>query len=97
MHANSIAAYRELRERLSRRKLDVAYAILAWPDAATDRVIMQRLGFRDMNAVRPRITELVQDPDVPIAEVGVTRDPQTGRTVRLVGYVPLAARQPTLF
>ena len=95
MHENSLAAYRELRQHLSRRKLNVAYAILRDGVPVTDRGVAKVLGFGDMNAVRPRITELVQDPDIPIGEVGITRDATTGRTVRLVGYVSLAAGELT--
>ena len=97
MHPNSLAAYREIRDRLSERKRFVAYAILAAYGTLTDREIAHKLGCRDMNEVRPRITELVQDPDVPIGEVGSVRDSTTGRTVRLVGFVPQAVTQETLF
>ena len=48
----------------------------------TDREIMLGLGFEDMNSVRPRISELVDDG--VLEEFGDKLDPVTGMTVRLV-------------
>jgi len=48
----------------------------------TDREVAEALLFDDMNAVRPRITELVQAGS--LVEVGSKQDTETGRTVRLV-------------
>ena len=50
--------------------------------AFTDRGIMRVLGFTEMNQVRPRITELLRVG--AILEVGKTKCPVTGRTVRTV-------------
>lgn len=75
--------------RLGRR----AAAILAWVRARanpeTDRAIAAGLGFADMNAVRPRITEMVEAG--LLAEVGEIRCPVTGKPVRTVALG--AARQ----
>jgi hypothetical protein len=49
---------------------------------ATDRQLCYGLGFRDMNAVRPRVTELLDS--FRLREVGETKDELTGRTVRLI-------------
>ena len=49
----------------------------------TDRQIMKGLGFVDMNAVRPRITELVQRGI--LLEYGSVVDNTTGKTCRTVG------------
>ncbi|MGI5848813.1 MAG: hypothetical protein ACOX8Q_01875 [Christensenellales bacterium] len=51
----------------------------AWEGDMTAREIAGKLGFADMNAVRPRITELVQDGY--LTEAGVVYDPITGRRV----------------
>ena len=81
MHQNSLAAYRVEEPRLSKR----ATAILAWITEAgprTDRQVMQGMGFTDMNAVRPRITELI-DAHL-LMEVGDITCPVTGKRVRRV-------------
>jgi len=48
----------------------------------TDRQVKGKLDLDDMNNVRPRITELIDDR--LLRDVGSTRDEKTGRTVRLV-------------
>jgi hypothetical protein len=48
----------------------------------TDREVMHALGYCDMNAVRPRITELIQAG--ALHEAGERTDPATGKTVRTV-------------
>lgn len=81
MHANSLAAYRDEKKRLCRRALLVA----AWIELngpSTDRQVMHGMGFKEPNAVRPRITELV-DAGV-LVEVRSIRCPETRKTVRVV-------------
>lgn len=85
VHANSIAAYYEGNSDAFNRRETEILRVLGKLGRATDRAIRDALGFPDMNAVRPRITELI--------ECGVlhspanTVDPVTGRTVRLVSIV----------
>lgn len=57
MHSNSIAAWRNLDTATRSRMVLDAFAKHG---GMTDRQCMEALGFGDMNAVRPRITELVQ-------------------------------------
>lgn len=81
MHRNSLAAYEAEESRLSKR----AQAVLAWITAHgphTDREVMQGMGFTDPNAVRPRITELIDAHK--LIEVGDVRCPVTGKRVRRV-------------
>lgn len=81
VHQHSIDAYHGSAPMISRR----AQMVLEWIRAngrATDRQIVEGLGFRDMNACRPRVTELVQLG--ALREVGSTVCPVTGKTVRLV-------------
>lgn len=81
VHEHSRRAYREERPHLSTR----AQLIVEWLRAhprSTDRDIMQGLGYSDMNAIRPRVTELEQLGKV--IEVGAKRCPVTGKTVRVV-------------
>jgi len=81
VHENSIAAYHASGPMISRR----AQMVLEWIRAngrATDRQVMEGLGFREPNAVRPRCTELIQRG--ALREVGSTVCPVTGKTVRLV-------------
>jgi hypothetical protein len=81
IHENSLDAYRAEQPRLSAR----AMRVLEWIEAhgaATDRQVMHGLGFKDPNAVRPRITELVDAGR--LLEVRNTKCPETGKTVRVV-------------
>lgn len=64
-----------------------AAAVLAWfkvHGPATDRECMRGLGFTDMNAVRPRISELIDARLV--VECGETRCAVTGQRVRRVRF-----------
>lgn len=81
VHPHSAIAYREESQRLSRR----AQRVIDWLELhprQTDREVMVGLGFTDMNAVRPRITEAVMAGR--LVEVGEKRCPVTGKTVRIV-------------
>jgi predicted HTH transcriptional regulator len=81
IHDNSIQAYRAEETKLSRR----ADAVLAWitrHGPHTDREVMEGMGFREPNAVRPRITELIESGR--LMEVGNVRCPVTGKSVRRV-------------
>lgn len=80
-HSNSLHARHEMGARITGRRAEV----LAWLEAhspATDRQIMLGLGYSDMNAVRPRITELLDAGRV--REVARVRDEVTGMMVRQV-------------
>lgn len=92
MHRNSLAAYHAEEPKLTTR----AQAIVEWITVhgpATDRQIVEGMGFRDMNAVRPRVTELLER--ARLMEVGDVRCPITGKTVRRVDI--RRARQGSLF
>lgn len=81
IHANSIAAFHAEEARLSKR----AEAVLAWitkHGPHTDREVMQGMGFPDMNNVRPRITELIEQGR--LMEVGDITCPVTRKRVRRV-------------
>ena len=69
----------------SKRERMVLDAVLAY-GPGTDREIMGRLGFRDPNAVRPRVTGLILSGD--LVELRSTKDSLTGKTVRVVGLPP---------
>jgi hypothetical protein len=81
MNSNSINAYYEERENLSRRCKQVLQAVENL-GKATDRTIKSYLGFEDMNAVRPRVTELIKAGQ--LEEAGQTKDTITNKKVRLV-------------
>lgn len=92
MHDNSLAAWRSEESKLSTR----AQAIYDWIFAhgpVTDREVMRGMGFTEPNAVRPRITELIDQHR--LMEVGDVRCPITGKTVRRVDI--RRARQGSLF
>ena len=60
IHQNSQAAYDEIRGQLSGRRLEVFEYLESHRYPLTDRQIMRGMSKTDMNAVRPRITELVK-------------------------------------
>lgn len=75
-HTNSFLSSREA-EKYNRRQMILdcyGSAIL------TDREVRDRCGFQDMNSVRPRITELVEEGF--LVEGPSVKDEVTGRTVR---------------
>jgi len=82
MHEHSIATHREIADLISGRRGEV-YRWIESHGAATDREVMAGLGYRDMNTVRPRLTELLGAN--LLAEVGERRCPVTGKIVRVVG------------
>lgn len=86
-HANSVAAYYEGNTSAFNRRQTEILRVLGKLHRATDRAIRDALGFPDMNAVRPRITEMI-DSGV-LYSPSDTVDPVTGRTVRLVSIAPV--------
>lgn len=81
VHENSVEAFHSQEAKLSRR----AEAVLAWVTKHgphTDREVMEGMGFREPNSVRPRITELIDAHK--LMEVCNVRCPVTGKTVRKV-------------
>lgn len=88
IHLNSLLAYFEGKESFfSRRELAVLKAVERL-GRASDREVMIALGFSDMNAVRPRITELIDEG--MIEEIADQEDPVTRKTVRVLSI----ARDP---
>lgn len=88
IHENSRAAYLSSLGMIGRRAQMVLDYVRAH-GRSTDRQVMDGLGFREPNQVRPRISELV-DLEA-LREVGSTRCPVTGKTVRLVDVPPVQA------
>lgn len=81
VHKNSIKTYHEERPRLSLRCGNILSVMMDGVER-TDRQIKDLLGLPDMNNVRPRITELL-DQDFLI-ETGVKKCEVTQKSVRLV-------------
>lgn len=91
LHENSLSAYYAGRlEVFPRRTVEILGA-LSQVGRATDRQVCEHLGFTDMNAVRPRLTELVKSGVVE--EVGRVLDPTTDRHVRLLRIIPRHASE----
>lgn len=80
MHSNSLAAHAENKTRVYSERHEQIIAHLSRFGPATDREIVEALGFTDMNSVRPRVTELVAEG--VLCEMLATTDHLTGRTVR---------------
>lgn len=84
MHANSLRALGTLDCGERERQIVDAYVAAGVPQ--TDRQIAERLGYQDMNKVRPRISDLIDD--LILREVGSTKDHVSGKRVRLVEVRP---------
>lgn len=82
MHENSLDAYEEEKPKLGKRCAAV-YGVYERLGAATDRQVMEALGFTDMNSVRPRINDMMKMG--LLIEVGSRKDSATGHRVRIVG------------
>lgn len=80
MHENSLRSYAEIRSQLKGRRLEILLFMESKAKAMTDREIMVGLGKSDMNAVRPRITELVKLS--LLRECNAVRCEKTGKRVR---------------
>ena len=73
--------------RPTTRQLEILQLFEECAAPMSARDVMETLGFRDMNSVRPRITELMKKGQ--IEAVGTVRDELTGRRVavfRKAGY-----------
>jgi hypothetical protein len=83
IHPNSVAAYWQGRlDLFGKRHQQVLRALRAARGPLTDREVMIALGFGEPNAVRPRITELI-DAGV-LVEVDSVECPMTRKRVRRV-------------
>lgn len=94
IHQNSLLAHKQLKKNGAHNRILQALHITGRP--MTDREIKDFLRAGDMNAVRPRITELVGMNRVK--ECGTVKDHETRRKVRLVRLLsPDENQQPELF
>ena len=96
MHENSLLAHREERDagKFSKR-YKLVLDILA-NHQFSDRDIRERTPYQDMNAIRPRVTELIHMGI--LRECGSKVDPQTGKRVRIVERAPAVnGSTPTAF
>ena len=89
MHNNSLKAYTESRSELSARAGQVLDA-LYFHGPKTARELKSLMGFDDMNAVRPRLTDLKDD--LWVRECATTIDHKTKKTVAVYEGVTPAAR-----
>mgnify|MGYP003676580045 FL=1 len=82
IHENSIKSYREDKLKLSKRAKHIFILFSMCSRPWTDRQVLNKLEYFEMNQVRPRITELIKAG--LLEEVGKTKCDFTGKTVRLV-------------
>lgn len=80
VHPNSIIAYHEI-DRSDRKKIVLSVYQQRPSEPLTDRQVAEQLGFKDMNAVRPRISEMVAQG--VLIECGKAKDYLTRKCVRL--------------
>ena len=90
VHWNSISSYSAVLPSIGQRHQEIIDILE--DTSMTDRQIAEALGYSDLNAVRPRITELVQGGI--LRECGTTTCETTGRPVRLVLVVAAAQEVP---
>lgn len=95
IHPNSIDSYQEILPELNGRH-EMVYGAYHQTGSVrlTDRQVKDRLGLSDMNAVRPRITELLQSGH--LREVGDRKCNVTNKTVRVTAINPQAVMSPTV-
>ena len=83
IHQNSREAFHQEKPRFPNRKEQIMEIFLPSGAILSDRQVKDILGYSDMNAVRPRITELCKEGR--LEEVGAKVDPVTNKKVRCVG------------
>lgn len=82
VHDNSIQTFYETEQDREKRRAEVFEVYVKAGRSMTDREVCKALGYNDLNAVRPRCSELVDEG--LLIEVGKTRCPITNRRVRLM-------------
>ena len=82
IHQNSRDSYNEIKPELKGRRKAIYLVMLKHGTRLTDREIKDKMGLSDMNAVRPRITEMIKSGHVE--EVESVKCPVTNKTVRKV-------------
>tara|TARA_R110000772_G_scaffold95261_2_gene193491 strand:+ start:331 stop:639 length:309 start_codon:yes stop_codon:yes gene_type:complete len=87
IHSNSVAAYdeNEREQMFSKRECEIIRAFERF-GARTDRQILALLGYTDPNAVRPRITELINKGVLEQTDDKVC--PVTEKRVRICNLAP---------
>jgi uncharacterized protein YciW len=94
MHINSLMAYYDNIHKFSRREKEVLGCLVMYNNVPmTDRRIKEMLRYADMNAVRPRISDLI-DKEV-LQECGNVTDHITKKQVRTVRFVMKGTMQET--
>lgn len=88
VHTNSVSAYYEgkLSNAFNMREQLIMGALRQLREA-TDREVMNFLGFTDTNSVRPRITELIKDAGI-LEQCGSIHCKLTDKRVRIVRIIP---------
>lgn len=82
MQVNSLLAYYDGRRHLFGNREQEVLSALEYAKDLTDREIMVALGYTDMNSVRPRINQLIEEG--VISKTGDKDCPVTGKRVRTV-------------
>ena len=86
IHPHSLQAYHEGKRHLFSERENEILNALERLGPSTDRRIRTALGYEDLNAVRPRITELHQKG--VLQETGSAVDAVTGKRVRISSIIP---------
>ena len=89
-HANSARSFSSLDHGTRLALVLSVYRLASGP--LTDRAVASRLGFQDLNAVRPRVVDAIDNG--LLYETGSTVCPVTNRRVRTCALTSLAKPEP---
>ena len=81
MHENSLIAHTEEEPKLCKRMIKIIADVQVRGNG-TDKEIALRMGFSHKSAVQPRISDLIKMGK--LVEVDKSKDPETGKRVRVV-------------
>lgn len=85
--ATQLLSWKQIQPKISPRKAKILSALERLGEA-TDREVMNHLGYTDMDSVRPRITEMLKDTPCLIRERRTPKwDKLTERYVRVVTLI----------
>lgn len=94
MHDNSLSAFSEISDERSERATLIYNLLANMARPMTDREVARMLGFQDLNAVRPRLTELLEGHW--LVESTSIKCPVTGKTVRRTYALSPGERQSAI-
>lgn len=84
IHEHSLKSFAKLKNKTWSRRAEIVRVLEEHCAICTDREIARILGYKDLNCVRPRITEGINYPLYIFKQCGTDRCNVTGRIVRTI-------------